>query len=176
MSDKIKDPADPLTEMCETQSGFSRDLADFRAALAQNQKVMQDVVSQLATLPSQQRPSIPDTTRHRGLDLQLHPLSQGVSYPTLRHKPVPVELGRFHGDNVEAWFFQAEKYFKFYSIEDSHKLTLASFYLDVEALDWYRWLYRNKQLIDWDHFAAKLRSRFKKCLLLKPEGHLSKLR
>ncbi|OIT33493.1 hypothetical protein A4A49_30684 [Nicotiana attenuata] len=66
--------------------------------------------------------------------------------PTLRHKPSPVELGRFRGEKPDAWVFQAERYFDFYKIEDSQKLTIASFYLDGEDLKWYHWLFRNKQL------------------------------
>ncbi|OIS96015.1 hypothetical protein A4A49_04112 [Nicotiana attenuata] len=38
----------------------------------------------------------------------------------------------------------------------NHKLSFASLYLDGEALDWYCWLCRNKQLADWDHFVEKL--------------------
>uniref|UniRef100_A0A3Q7EGD1 Retrotransposon gag domain-containing protein n=1 Tax=Solanum lycopersicum TaxID=4081 RepID=A0A3Q7EGD1_SOLLC len=64
--------------------------------------------------------------------------------PTLHHKPASVELGRFGGQNPEAWLFQAERYLDFYGIAAAHRLTLASFYLDGEALDWYRWLFRNK--------------------------------
>ncbi|KAH0642012.1 hypothetical protein KY289_032986 [Solanum tuberosum] len=62
--------------------------------------------------------------------------------PTLRHKPASVELGRFGSENPEAWLFQAERYFDFYGIAAAHRMTLASFYLDGEALDWYRWLFR----------------------------------
>ncbi|OIS95615.1 hypothetical protein A4A49_58539, partial [Nicotiana attenuata] len=54
---------------------------------------------------------------------------------TLRHKPAPVELGRFRGEKPDAWVFQAERYFDFYKIEDSQKLMIASFYLDGEALE-----------------------------------------
>ncbi|KAH0704813.1 hypothetical protein KY285_019091 [Solanum tuberosum] len=71
------------------------------------------------------------------------------------------KLWQFRGENLEAWIVQVEHYFDFYNIEEDQKLTVASFYLDGEALDWYRWLFRNNQLIDWPHFAAKVRIRFK---------------
>lgn len=158
---KNKGSDEPLMEICETQSGFSRDLADFRTAMAQNQKVMQDILSQMAAFSLQQRSTGLEPSYHRSPEPSLRQSSHGVSYPTLRHKPAPVEFGRFNGDNADAWVFQAERYFEFYSISDSNKLSLASFYLDGEALDWYQWLYRNKQLIDWDHFAGKLLCRFK---------------
>ncbi|KAH0715042.1 hypothetical protein KY284_007947 [Solanum tuberosum] len=56
--------------------------------------------------------------------------------------------------------FPTEKYFIFYDILSEHKLSWASFYLDGEALAWYRWLFRNKQLAGWDHFVDKLFIRF----------------
>ncbi|KAH0776391.1 hypothetical protein KY290_007802 [Solanum tuberosum] len=72
---------------------------------------------------------------------------------------VPV-MGRFSGDNPLEWVIQTEKYFIFYDILSEHKLSWASFYLDGEALEWYRWLFRNKQLAGWDHFVDKLFIRF----------------
>ncbi|XP_019237377.1 PREDICTED: uncharacterized protein LOC109217575 [Nicotiana attenuata] len=90
-----------------------------------------------------------------------------------RHKP---EIGRFCSENPEAWIFQVERYFVFYKTSESEQLTIASFYLDGEALEWYRWLFRNKQLVDWDHFAAKDRIRFRQKRLESVEGRLAKLR
>lgn len=84
-------------------------------------------------------------------------------------------MPRFYGDNPESWVFQAERYFNFYNISEDHKLSLASFYLDGEAREWYRWLFWNKQLSDWTNFALKVTSRFLKRSLLSAEGRLSKL-
>lgn len=66
----------------------------------------------------------------------------GPSAP--RHKLAFVEFGRFNGSRPEAWIFQAKHFFDFYDILAEHKLTVASFYLDGEALKWYRWLYQDK--------------------------------
>ena len=54
---------------------------------------------------------------------------------TLGHKPASVYLGHFYG-------------IIFYRIVDDHKFSLASFHLDGDALEWYRWLYCNKKLIN----------------------------
>ncbi|OIS96868.1 hypothetical protein A4A49_60519, partial [Nicotiana attenuata] len=53
------------------------------------------------------------------------------------HKPARVEFGRFKGEGPAAWVFQAEHYFDFCGIEANHQLSLASFYLDGEALEWH---------------------------------------
>ncbi|OIT26328.1 hypothetical protein A4A49_57860, partial [Nicotiana attenuata] len=98
----------------------------------------------------------------------------GTTAPHLRHKQASVEIGRFHGENPEAWIFQAQRYFDFYKIAENQRLTIASFYLDGDALEWYRWLFRNKQLVDWEHFAAKVRTRYYQKELESAEGRLAK--
>ncbi|KAH0695602.1 hypothetical protein KY284_015656 [Solanum tuberosum] len=71
------------------------------------------------------------------------------------------KLWQFGGKNPEAWIVQAEHYFDFHKIEEDQKLNVASFYLDGEALKWNQGLFRNNQLIDWPHFADKVKIRFK---------------
>ncbi|XP_019252795.1 PREDICTED: uncharacterized protein LOC109231599 [Nicotiana attenuata] len=100
----------------------------------------------------------------------------GTTAPPLRHKPASVEIGRFHGENPEAWIFQEDRYFDLYKIAENQRLTIASFYLDSDALEWYRWLFRNKQLVDWEYFAAKVRTRYYQKGLEFAEGRLAKLR
>nr|XP_009762266.1 PREDICTED: uncharacterized protein LOC104214313 [Nicotiana sylvestris] len=104
------------------------------------------------------------------------PTASSKGSSPLRHKPVPVKFGHFHGDVPKAWIFQADRYFDFYGIIKEEKLNIASFYLDGKALEWYRRLYRNKQLSDWTIFTEKLRSRFRKWHVQSPVGRLSKLR
>ncbi|XP_070047400.1 uncharacterized protein [Nicotiana tomentosiformis] len=116
-----------------------------------------------------------EPVRPRPSDVCLSSGSNSSTPLTLRHKPETVELSHFNGLNPEAWLFQAERYFEFYNILPDHQLSLASFYLDGEVPDWYRWMFRNKQLIDWPHFAGKIRIRFRDQSLRSPEGRLSKL-
>ncbi|KAH0716999.1 hypothetical protein KY290_013560 [Solanum tuberosum] len=85
------------------------------------------------------------------------------------------KLWQFRGKNPEAWIVQAEHYFDFYKIEEDQKLNVASFYLDGEALKWYQWLFRNNQLIDWLHFADKVRIRFKQKEYESTEGRFTNL-
>ncbi|PKI61179.1 hypothetical protein CRG98_018410 [Punica granatum] len=96
--------------------------------------------------------------------------------PNLRHRPALVEIGRFSGTNPEAWTFQVEHYFEFYKINPDHQLDLASFYLEGAALEWYWWMFRNKQQVDWPHLAKALVTRFRKKDFEAPEGRLAKLR
>ncbi|OIT29809.1 hypothetical protein A4A49_16541 [Nicotiana attenuata] len=91
-------------------------------------------------------------------------------------KPTPVEFRRFCGEDPELWISQAERYFKFHGTLENNMLLRASLYLDGEALEWFRWLFRNKQLSDWEHFVAKVRIRFGKQHLESPEGHEATIR
>ncbi|OIS98942.1 hypothetical protein A4A49_60795, partial [Nicotiana attenuata] len=69
----------------------------------------------------------------------------------LRHRP---KFGRFYGSNPEAWIFQVERYFDFYRIELDEQLTVASFYLDGEALEI---RFKQKGLESAEGWLAKLR-------------------
>ncbi|PHT79737.1 hypothetical protein T459_17789 [Capsicum annuum] len=99
-------------------------------------------------------------------------LHELIGNPT-RSKPTPVEFTRFCGENPELWMSKAESYFDFYEIAENHKLSLASSYLDGAALSWYQWLLLNKQLVDWEHFIAKVLVRFPKLHLESLENHLA---
>jgi hypothetical protein len=92
-----------------------------------------------------------------------------------RHKPAPVNLPRFAGTHPERWVAQAGRYFNFYSIVENDRLTIASFYLDDEAADWFDWMSRNDRFVDWSNFTAALIQRFRAKDLESPEGLLAKL-
>ncbi|KAH0650224.1 hypothetical protein KY284_030136 [Solanum tuberosum] len=95
-----------------------------------------------------------DLTEFRSMLLEV----LGEKHPTSfepKNTVMDVELWQFRGENTEAWIVQAEHYFNFYKIEEDQKLNVVSFYLDGEALEWYQWLFRNNQLIDWMYFSEK---------------------
>ncbi|KAH0691027.1 hypothetical protein KY289_018385 [Solanum tuberosum] len=71
--------------------------------------------------------------------------------------------------------FSGRSYFEFYEITENHKLSIALCYLNGTALQWYQWLFQNKQLADWKHFTEKVLIRFLKCHLESPEDSLSNL-
>ncbi|KAK4730827.1 hypothetical protein R3W88_023815 [Solanum pinnatisectum] len=68
---------------------------------------------------------------------------------SMHSQPSPVELGRFSGYNAVGWVLQAELYFDFYAISNAHKLHYVSSYFDGDALEWFHWMSRNNQLVDW---------------------------
>ncbi|KAH0699129.1 hypothetical protein KY284_013344 [Solanum tuberosum] len=88
------------------------------------------------------------------------------------NKSSPMEFQRFCGENLELWISQAERYFDCYEIGENHKLSFASSYLEGAAMTWYQWLFQNKQLVDWEHFTAKVLIRFRKRNLKSMKGRL----
>ncbi|XP_055809376.1 uncharacterized protein LOC129877868 [Solanum dulcamara] len=132
------------------KESFSSDISEMRYML-------KEVVGHVMALGSQNGTPVAATPQpHQTTEVYG---GHAMEPPTLCHKPASVELGRFHGVNPESWVFQAD-YFELYGITEDHKLILASFYLDGDALEWYRWLFRNKQLFNWEHFTEKLLVRF----------------
>ncbi|KAL4308599.1 hypothetical protein GQ457_01G021920 [Hibiscus cannabinus] len=91
------------------------------------------------------------------------------------HKHALVHMARFSGKNPERWVSQADRYFDFYNIREDDWMTIASFYFDEEAADWYTWMHRNRQLVSWELFTEAVIHRFRSRDLEEPEGLLAKL-
>ncbi|KAG5573141.1 hypothetical protein H5410_062907 [Solanum commersonii] len=108
------------------KESFSSEISEMRSTL-------KEVVGHVMALGSQNGTSVATTPRPRQTTEVYG--SQASITLILRHKSASVELGRFHGVNPESWVFQAEHYFEFYGITEDHKLTLASFYLEGDALE-----------------------------------------
>ncbi|KAH0642729.1 hypothetical protein KY289_033703 [Solanum tuberosum] len=82
-----------------------------------------------------------------------------------------VVLDRFNGNaDPEDWISRAERYFTFLGFSEEYWLPLPSLYLDGEALEWFRWLFRNTQFFDWNHFKEKLALRFQKGTYTESSG------
>ncbi|XP_006341259.2 uncharacterized protein [Solanum tuberosum] len=76
-------------------------------------------------------------------------LARWSQVTSMHSQPFPVELGRFSGYNAVGWVLQAELCFDFYAISNAHKLHYVSSYFDGDALEWFHWMSRNNQLVDW---------------------------
>lgn len=93
-------------------------------------------------------------------------------------KPKSHEFPRFDGSSDPSeWKFKANRFFNCNNISDDDKrLTIASFYLEGEALQWY-WHYSNtRESISWSNFLGALEDRFGALSSIESHGLLSKLR
>lgn len=82
-------------------------------------QLVQDFISTVAV-----QLAVIDPIHPRQVAICLSPGSNSSGPLTIRHKPAAVALSCFNGQHVEAWLFQTESYFEFYSILPIHQLSL----------------------------------------------------
>ncbi|KAH0662082.1 hypothetical protein KY284_027013 [Solanum tuberosum] len=66
-----------------------------------------------------------------------------------------------------------ELYFTYLGFDEKDWLPLSSFYFDGEALSWFDWLFRNKLLVDWNHFKDAFTQRFQQQANINVLGRLA---
>ena len=59
---------------------------------------------------------------------------------------------RFNGDDPNGWIYSEEQYFSLHNNFDVNKFPLASFHLDHEALQWFRWYIKDHEEPQWIDF------------------------
>lgn len=72
--------------------------------------------------------------------------------PTPTPKPPKINLLPFDGSNPLDWIFQAEQYFDLTKVPPSQSLTYVPFFIQGEALGWYKWMAGNHQISTWEAF------------------------
>ncbi|KAM0019501.1 putative nucleotidyltransferase, Ribonuclease H [Helianthus debilis subsp. tardiflorus] len=168
---RLKTLDDGLHTVQESQAKLQQEFSNLQndvnliaTSMEDQKKVMNKVLAHLTLL----------SPKNKGGDGGSSSQADGFSILG-HHKPAPVNFARFTGTHPERWTAQAERYFAFYSIADTDRLTIASFYLDDEAADWYDWMDRNSTLTGWPEFKAAIIQRFRSKELESPEGILAKL-
>ena len=66
----------------------------------------------------------------------------------------------FNGDDPTRWIYRAEQYFSMHNTFDFNKVPLASFHLEHEALQWFRWYIKAHAEPNWTEFSQLLLQRF----------------
>lgn len=90
-------------------------------------------------------------------------------------KSIRSEMPKFNGSNVHGWIYKAKKYLRFHNAPDEERVTVATFNIEGEALDWLVWADRNSSLSSWSNFLDDLILRFGVSSYEIPAGRLSKL-
>ena len=63
-----------------------------------------------------------------------------------------LDFPHFTGTDPTGWIYRAEQYFSLYNTFDVHQVTLASFHLEQENLQWYRWYIKAHEEPKWPDF------------------------
>jgi uncharacterized coiled-coil protein SlyX len=83
---------------------------------------------------------------------------------------------RFNGLDPTGWLYKAEQYFEFKNVHHQHKVQLASFYLEEDALQWHRWLSKFRGHLTWAEFSQAVLHRFGPTDYEDPSEALTRLR
>jgi hypothetical protein len=75
-------------------------------------------------------------------------------------RPFRLEFPRFDGDNPANWSYKANQFFDFYQTPLYHRLRMASFHMEGEALIWFQDADDAGQFPTWDAFLQALLTRF----------------
>ena len=64
-----------------------------------------------------------------------------------------LDFPRFNGDDPTGWIYRVEQYFSLHNTFDFNKFSLASFHLEHEALQWFRWYIKAHAQPNWTNFS-----------------------
>lgn len=160
LDDNIKSLTESQSSLSDSQNALRRDFDLLVTSFDEQKALLRELVSQRTSSQSSSPAPSPFSASQNSLG---------------QHKPASVQLARFSGINPDRWLMQADRYFTFYNIKDEDRVTIASFYFDEAASDWYDWMFCNRQLAGWHAFSASLLARFGSRDLEEPEGLLAKL-
>lgn len=99
------------------------------------------------------------------------PTSSNLFSPT----SIKLDIPRFDGSDPFGWVFKITQSFEFHKTPGDHRLRLASFYMEGEALTWFQWMHANHQIQSWPMFIQALENRFAPTQYEDPRGALFKL-
>lgn len=61
-----------------------------------------------------------------------------LTLPQGLNAPFKMEIPRLNGSDPLGWIFKINHFFNFHNIEEEQHISIASFYLDGPALNWYQ--------------------------------------
>ncbi|CAM8968850.1 unnamed protein product [Rhodiola kirilowii] len=73
----------------------------------------------------------------------------------------PSDIADFHGEDVDGWLYQIERFFDHYQLALEQRLAVIHNYLSGEAREWHYEMYMSWRLTTWESFVPYIRHRFK---------------
>ncbi|KAI4347718.1 hypothetical protein L6164_008502 [Bauhinia variegata] len=67
-----------------------------------------------------------------------------------------LDVPKFDGFYSLGWSFKINQFFDFHHTPKDHRIRIASFYMEGEALSWFKWMSDNGQLMSWQIFIHAL--------------------
>jgi hypothetical protein len=66
------------------------------------------------------------------------------------------DFPRFDGGDPSGWLYRAEQFFEYHQTQATQQIRIASFHLEGDALQWYRWAMAANPMTTWPEFAKAL--------------------
>jgi hypothetical protein len=119
------------------------------------------IITQLATLTAQ--PNSPTPPPHQPPPLH-------TTLPRMK-----LDVPKFDGSDAMGWIFKISQFFDYHNTPEEDRLTVASFYMEGQALSWYQWMHRNNLITTWFGILQALETRFAPSYYDDPASALFKL-
>jgi hypothetical protein len=120
------------------------------------------IITQLTQLTTQPPPHTPPPHNHQ-IPLQ-------TALPRMK-----LDVPKFDGSDAMGWIFKASQFFDYHQTPKEDRLTVASFYMEGQALSWFQWLHSNNLITTWPGFLQALETRFAPSYYDDPVSALFKL-
>lgn len=79
---------------------------------------------------------------------------------SIHTRAVRLDFPRFDGGDPSGWLYRAEQFFEYHQTQATQQIQIASFHLEGDALQWYRWVMAANPLATWPEFSQALLTRF----------------
>ncbi|KAK0586119.1 hypothetical protein LWI29_001364 [Acer saccharum] len=125
------------------------------AALNSKYDHLSESMSNMRTEASGSRSSGSTPSNDNGSTHKRAEYHRSISTRTIR-----LEFPKFQGDDPSRWLYCAERFFEYHQTPEAQQVKIASFHLDGEALQWFKWVTNVVEFPDWSNFKQALSSRF----------------
>ena len=125
-----------IVSLKSTTDHHNKDIQEIYKITNIHTHILNEMSQQLATIL--QKLNVVDNVKH--IPESSH-IPEGRTYHQLVSsllRPVKLDFPRFYGEELTSWIYKANQYFKYYRIQESEKLMMASFHMEGEALVWFQ--------------------------------------
>jgi hypothetical protein len=97
---------------------------------------------------------------HGGFNGNNNEGNNGVNHDGIQPRFSWLDFPRFNGDDPMGGIYKADQFFRYQGTIAQEKVLLASFHLQDDALQWYKWYARSQPNVSWEEFIQALCVRF----------------
>ena len=106
-----------------------------------NKQMEEELASTKSKLEDLDQKLLSPNRQHSPMDNHRQPESSAdTGFSVFSHYRGPtLDFPRFNGDDLIGWIYSVEQYLSLHNTFDFNKVSLSSFHLEHEALQWFHW-------------------------------------